>query len=375
MKIGITCYPTYGGSGAMATELGKELALKGHEVHIISYAIPFRLESFTERVFYHEVEMFDYPLFDYYPYSLSLGVKMAEVIQFNKLDLLHVHYAIPHSISAFLAKQISEEKKFKFVSTLHGTDVTIVGSHPSFKPITRFALNISDGVTAVSESLRKDIINCIEVNNDIKVIYNFVDTKVFSNRNRGKYRSCFAPGDEKLVCHMSNFRPVKRVEKVLKVFQNVLNSGICAKLLLVGDGPERAKMENECRELGICDKTMFLGKKEAVHEILRCCDLFLLPSDTESFGLAALEAMACEVPVIATRVGGLPELVDDGKSGYLFEKKDIKGMSDAAISILSDDNLRKKLGLAGVRLARSEFNKDKIISQYENYYEEILRKP
>ncbi|MEJ2103031.1 MAG: N-acetyl-alpha-D-glucosaminyl L-malate synthase BshA, partial [Ignavibacteriaceae bacterium] len=333
MKIGITCYPTYGGSGVIATELGKELALRGHEVHFISYALPFRLSHYIENIVFHEVEISNYPLFEFPLYSLSLASKMVEVAEFEKLDLLHVHYAIPHATSAYLAKEMMRKKRdIKIFTTLHGTDITLVGLEPSFLPLVKFSIEKSDGVTAVSRFLKEKTIVNYSCENDIRVIPNFVDTELFKPHQNGDFRNTLAPKGEKILIHTSNFRTVKRVPDAIRVFEKVQKE-IPSKLILIGDGPDRSECERICRQLELCDKVKFLGKQDGLTEILATSDLFLIPSQSESFGLAALEAMACGLPVISSSVGGLPELIKHNETGYIAEIGDIDRMAKYALEL------------------------------------------
>ena len=373
MKIGIVCYPTFGGSGVVATELGIALAKEGHQVHFITYSQPTRFDFFNENLFYHEVDMMAYPLFQYPPYETALASKMVDVVKYENLDILHVHYAIPHASAAFIAKQILKEQGIEVpvITTLHGTDITLVGKDPFFEPVVTFSINQSDGITSVSEDLKKDTYDHFNINKDIKVIPNFIDLQKFKKLKKEHFKKAICPNGEKLVVHTSNFRPVKRVEDVVAVFQN-LRKHLPVKLLLVGDGPERAKIESLCRECGDCDDIRFLGKLEAVEEVLSVADLFIMPSEKESFGLAALEAMACEVPVISTNAGGLPELNIHGYSGYLSNIGDVEDMTKNALQILDDKNLAtfKKNALARAK----EFELSKILPDYEQYYEEVLAK-
>ncbi|NCS81834.1 MAG: N-acetyl-alpha-D-glucosaminyl L-malate synthase BshA, partial [Ignavibacteria bacterium] len=316
MKIGITCYPTYGGSGVIATELGKELALKGHEVHFVSYALPFRLTHFIENIFFHEVETSTYPLFEFSLYTLALASKMVEVARYENLDLFHVHYAIPHATSAYLAKQIIKEKSdIKIITTLHGTDISLVGLEPSFSHLVKFSIEQSDGVTAVSNYLKGQTQTNYKIEKDIRVIPNFVDTEVYSPQVPGQLKKHLAPNGEKILIHTSNFRPVKRVSDTIRILEIVAKEVPC-RLVLVGDGPDRSECERLCRELDLCDKVVFLGKQDGLAEILNCGDIFLIPSQSESFGLAALEAMSCGLPVISSSIGGLPELMAHNEAGY-----------------------------------------------------------
>ncbi|MEX0773712.1 MAG: N-acetyl-alpha-D-glucosaminyl L-malate synthase BshA [Balneolales bacterium] len=369
MNIAIVCYPTYGGSGVVATELGKGLAQKGHNVHFLSYARPMRLDTFETNITYHEVNINAYPLFEYPPYDLALASHMVDLIRYEKIDLFHVHYAIPHATSAYLAKQIlgDEGKHVPIITTLHGTDITIVGSDPSYAPVVTFSINQSDGVTAVSDYLKQETYDRFDLDKPIEVIPNFVDTERFNKTHREHFKKAICPDGEKVVTHVSNFRKVKRVADVVSTFHRVIESGIKAKLLLVGDGPERANAETKCRELGVCDHVRFLGKQEKIEEILSISDLFLMPSGSETFGLAALEAMSCSVPVISSNIGGLPELNIHGETGFLCELGDIDTMGDYAIRILKDDNFQQKLSDAARHRAEL-FEQDKIVSMYENYY-------
>jgi len=371
MKIGIVCYPTFGGSGVVATELGIALAKEGHQVHFITYSQPTRLDFFNENLFYHEVDMLSYPLFQYAPYETALASKMVDVVKYEKLDILHVHYAIPHASAAFIAKQILKQQNIDVpvITTLHGTDITLVGRDPSFEPVVTFSINQSDGITAVSENLKQDTYDHFKINKEIRVIPNFIDLVRFRRLEKDHFKMAICPNGEKLIVHTSNFRAVKRMEDVVAIFQN-MRKKIPAKLLLVGDGPERAKIESLCRECDDCDDIRFLGKLEAVEEVLSVADLFLMPSEKESFGLAALEAMACEVPVVSSNAGGLPELNIHGFSGYLSDVGDVNSMTKFALEILDDKNLStfKKNALTRAK----EFELSKILPDYENYYKEIL---
>ncbi|HEX4851265.1 MAG TPA: N-acetyl-alpha-D-glucosaminyl L-malate synthase BshA, partial [Puia sp.] len=340
MRIGIVCYPTFGGSGVLATELGKALAEKGHQVHFITYQQPVRLNEFNANIFYHEVRVATYPLFDYPPYETVLSSTMVDVIMNNRLDLLHVHYAIPHASAAYMAKKIIETqgRKIPVITTLHGTDITLVGRDKTFAPVVSFSINESDGITAVSQNLRDETYKIFDIRKEIKVIHNFVDVNRFHKKPIDAFRKVIAPNGEKILLHASNFRPVKRVEDVVRVFAEV-NKHIPGKLLFVGDGPDRPAAENMCRDLGLCDHMRFVGKQEQMEEILAVADLFLLTSEYESFGLAALEAMAAGVPVISTDVGGLPEINVNGKTGFLSKLGDVADMSRHAIEILHDPNV------------------------------------
>lgn len=371
MKIGIVCYPTFGGSGVVATELGKALAKAGHKVHFITYSQPTRLDFFNENLYYHEVDIRSYPLFEYPPYELALASKMVDVVKYEKLDILHVHYAIPHASAAYMAKQIlkTEGIHIPVVTTLHGTDITLVGKDPSYAPVVTFSINASDGVTAVSEDLKKDTYLHFKILKDILVIPNFIDLERFKKQKKEHFKKAICPNDEKLIVHTSNFRKVKRVDDVVRIFYNIRKE-IPAKLLLVGDGPERSNIEALCRELGTCDDIRFLGKLEAVEEVLSVADLFIMPSEKESFGLAALEAMACEVPVISTNAGGLPELNINGQTGFLSKVGDIEDMTKHALHILDKDNLARFKHNALERA--KEFDITNIMPLYEDYYREIL---
>lgn len=373
MKIGIVCYPTYGGSGVVATELGKALSLRGHQVHFISYKQPARLDFFTGNIFFHEVYVSHYPLFDFPPYETALTSRLVDVVKFEKLDVLHVHYAIPHASAAVMAKQIlaAEGIHIPIVTTLHGTDITLVGKDKSFEPVVSYSLNQSTAVTAVSDSLKRDTYEHFKVSRDIEVIPNFIDFERFSKQAKEHFKKAVAPAGEKLLIHTSNFRKVKRVEDVVKVFGKVRES-INAKLILVGDGPERQNIEQLCRDLNLCDGISFLGKQDAVEEVLSIGDLFLMPSETESFGLAALEAMACEVPVVSSNAGGIPELNVDGVTGFLCDVGDIENMAAKAIYILSDEE-RLKTFKHNARQRANEFHINAIVPKYERIYNEVLQ--
>ena len=371
MNIGITCYPTYGGSGVVATELGLALADKGHKVHFITYDKPFRLDHFHENIFFHEVEMTNYPLFEFNLYSLALTSKLVEVVQYEKLDLLHMHYAIPHAVSAYLASRILGDRKIRTVTTLHGTDITLLGLEPSFLPLLRFALEQSDGVTAVSKYLKEKTLDVFQIQKDIEVIPNFVDTDVFVPREECKYRNKLAPNEEKLLVHTSNFRPVKRVADVIRVFDQV-NREIPTRLLLIGDGPDRSDCEKLCRDLGIADLVLFLGKQDALAELLAASDVFLLPSQSESFGLSALEAMSCGLPVISTSIGGIPEVNRHAETGYIAEIGDIDRMARYAVELLVNGDRYEAFSRAARRRAVEVFNLHKVVPLYESYYERIM---
>lgn len=372
MKIGIVCYPTFGGSGVVATELGLGLADKGHDVHFITYKRPVRLTAFHPNVYFHEVTSLDYPLFEYTPYETSLASKMVDVVRFEKLELLHVHYAIPHAAVAYMARQIlhSQGIDIPIITTLHGTDITLVGLDQSYAPVVEFSINQSDGVTAVSESLKEETLRSFHISRHIRVIPNFIDFSRFRKINKDHFKRAIAPDGEKILVHISNFRKVKKVDDVIRIFE-IVSKKVKSKLLLVGDGPERKYMEELCRSLHLCDEVRFLGKQEAVEELLAVSDLFLLPSESESFGLAALEAMACEVPVISSNAGGLPEVNIDGVTGYICETGDVQGMAQRCIELLEDES-----SLATFRknafLQANKFDIREILPMYENYYHEIL---
>ncbi|MCB0722339.1 MAG: N-acetyl-alpha-D-glucosaminyl L-malate synthase BshA [Ignavibacteriae bacterium] len=378
MKIGITCYPTYGGSGVVATELGKALALRGHEVHFISYAIPTRLTAFVDNIFYHEVEMYSYPLFEFPLYSLALTSKMVEVAKINELDLIHAHYAIPHATSAFLAREILKaekmsEKELKVITTLHGTDITLIGLEPSFLPTMKFSIEQSDGVTAVSNFLRDKTKSNYQIEKDIEVIPNFIDTEKYKrldNEHTKCFKEKFAPDGEKILIHISNFRALKRVQDVIKIFAAV-NEEVPSKLLLVGDGPDRSECERLATDLGVFERVKFMGKQDILVELLSISDLFIMPSQSESFGLSALEAMSCSVPVVSTSIGGLPELNVHGETGYIAEIGDVERMSKYAIELLTNtkkyDYFSKK-----ARERALKFKEDNIVPLYEEFYEKVL---
>ena len=372
MKIGITCYPTYGGSGVIATELGKELALKGHEVHLISYALPFRLSKFVKNIVFHEVETSSYPLFEFPLYSLALASKMIEVAEYENLDLLHVHYAIPHATSAYLAKQILKDKKdLKIITTLHGTDITLVGLEPSFLPLVKFSIEQSDGVTAVSRFLKEKTITNYSCEKPIEVIPNFIDINLYKPNGKTAFGERIAPDGEKILVHTSNFRPVKRVPDTIKILKKVIED-VPAKLILIGDGPDRSECERLCRQLDLCDQVKFLGKQEGLVEILNSADLFLIPSQSESFGLAALEAMACGLPVISSSVGGLPELINHNETGFIAEIGDVDRMAKYAVDLLGNDRKYKLFSKNARDRAVNKFDKSKIIPIYEEFYKSVL---
>ncbi|MGD0735504.1 MAG: N-acetyl-alpha-D-glucosaminyl L-malate synthase BshA [Terracidiphilus sp.] len=377
MRIGITCYPTYGGSGVVATELGIELAALGHEVHFISYSQPFRLSGRDEGIFYHEVPVSSYPLFEFPPYDLALASRMAEVAEFCSLDLLHVHYAIPHSVSALLARQMlaAKGRRLPFVTTLHGTDITLVGLDRSYLPITRYAIQESDGVTSISKYLKAKTVEDFNVTRGIEVVENFVNCDVYSpikdEAQRTEARKRLAAPGEAILMHLSNFRPVKRVVDTVRIFAKVARE-IPARLVLIGDGPDRSAAEWLAHDLGIHSRVHFMGKQERVNELLPLADLLLMPSELESFGLAALEAMACKVPSIATRVGGVPELIDDGITGLLYPVGDVDSMAAGVLSLLKDRDRLETMRDAGRKTAQSRFCSTLVVPHYVRYYEEVL---
>ncbi len=372
MKIGIVCYPTYGGSGVVATELGKALAKKGHQVHFITYQEPVRLDSFNENIFYHEVSALDYPLFQYQPYESALASKIVDVAQFEKLDILHVHYAIPHASSALIARSILKEKGYDlpFVTTLHGTDITLVGKDPGYKPVVEYSINHSDGITSVSQSLKDDTYQNFNITREIEVIPNFIDFSRFKKTDKDHFKKAIAPNGEKILTHVSNFRKVKRVEDVVRMF-GIVHKNVPSKLFLVGDGPERMGIEILCRSMGICEDVRFLGKQDAVEELLAVSDLFILPSETESFGLAALEAMAVEVPVISSKAGGIPEINIHGRTGFMSNVGDFEDMARNAIYILEDDSRLKEFKKNALAQAQT-FDIANILPLYEAYYSKVI---
>ena len=372
MKIGIVCYPTFGGSGVVATELGKALAAIGHEIHFITYRQPARLDFFSENLYYHEVAISQYPLFDFLPYESALASKLVDVVRFEKLDLIHVHYAIPHASAAFMAKQILKTFGIEIpvVTTLHGTDITLVGKDKGFSPVVTFSINQSDGVTTVSQNLKDQTLSYFDIQRDIRVIPNFIDLERFSNKNRAHFKKAIAPGNERILVHTSNFRKVKNTLDVIRIFK-LVNDKIPSKLLMVGDGPERSNAEELSRDLGIGTEVRFLGKQDAVEEILSVSDLFLMPSSSESFGLAALEAMACHVPVISSNTGGLPELNEQGVTGFLSDVGDVADMAKNAIYILEDCDRLVQFKAAAYAHAQ-KFQLSNIMPLYESYYQEVL---
>lgn len=372
MNIGIVCYPTFGGSGVVATELGKALAKMGHDVHFITYKQPARLDHFHTNIYYHEVRMEDYPLFEYVPYETALASKLVDVAKYEKLDIVHVHYAIPHASAAYMAKQILKKEGINLpvVTTLHGTDITLVGKHPANEPVVTFSINESDGVTAVSEDLKQDTLRHFKVTKDIRVIPNFIDFSRFSKVNKDHFKKAIAPNGEKILIHTSNFRKVKRVEDTICVLERVLKK-MPAKLLLVGDGPERQQVERLARERGVSSEVRFLGKQDAIEELLAIADVFLLPSASESFGLAALEAMACHVPVVSSDTGGIPEVNIDGETGFVLPVGDVDAMAEKCIYLLSDELIHKEFSIRAYNKAK-EFEVDKIVPMYEAFYNKTI---
>lgn len=378
MRVGITCYPTYGGSGVVGTELGIELAARGHEVHFIAYQQPIRLNTNHPHILFHEVTVSQYPLFEYPPYDLALATRMAEVAEIYNLDILHVHYAIPHSVSALLARQMlaaaDKPRKLPFVTTLHGTDITIVGADHSYLPVTRYAIENSDGVTAISNYLKQRTLQEFEIRNPIEVIYNFVNCDLYRrNPQAAERRSEFAAPEERIVVHVSNFRPVKRLGDVIEIF-DLVQKQVPARLLLMGDGPERSRAEWLVNQKGLRKQVDFLGKVDRIHEKLSIADLMLVPSELESFGLSALEAMACEVPAIATSVGGVPEVVEHGRTGFLAKVGDVETMARYAVEILSDEKRLRDMGKTARWEAQSRFCASRIIPEYEKFYERVLER-
>ena len=373
MKIGITCYPTYGGSGVVATELGKALAERGHEIHFIASSLPFRLSHVSDNVFFHEVNVQSYPLFEYPPYTLSLTSKMVDIAKYAGLDVLHVHYAIPHATSAVMARQILSEQNIHVpvVTTLHGTDITLIGQDPSFAPVVAWSINASDGVTAVSSYLRQETYDHFDISTDIEVIPNFIDTQRFTRQNKEHFKQALCPNGEKVIVHISNFRPVKNAPQVVDVFHRLRQDDLPVKLLLVGDGPDRVPCEHKARELGVYDDIRFLGKQDPVEEILSIADVFLMPSGSETFGLAALEAMACNVPVVASDVGGLPELVTEGEVGFLCPVDDVDAFTQRTRQLLMDDELHAEMAEAARQRAVETFDIQNIVPSYEAYYEQV----
>jgi len=371
MNIGIVCYPTFGGSGVLATELGKALAEKNHTVHFITYQQPVRLTGFRANIFYHEVRVPTYPLFDYPPYESALASTMVDVVKNNNIDLLHVHYAIPHASAAYMAKQILEKggRYVPVITTLHGTDITLVGRDKTYAPVVAFSINHCDAITAVSENLKEETYKIFNIEKDIQVIYNFVDVQRFRKKPIDAFRKVIAPDNERIIMHASNFRKIKRIEDVIYIFKK-LNETIPSRLLLVGDGPERPMAEALCRELDLCDDIRFVGKQQDMEEIFAIADLFLLPSEYESFGLSALEAMAGGAPVVATNVGGLPEIIKQGENGYMGKVGDVDQMAQYAIDILKDDATFLKFR-ENARKQADRFDITRIVPQYEKLYEQL----
>ena len=374
MKIGIVCYPTYGGSGVVATELGKALANNGHSVHFITYSQPPRLDVFQPNVSFHEVSFQNYALFEFPPYETALASAMVDVVKNQKLDLLHVHYAIPHASAAHIAKEIlAKENIFiPIITTLHGTDITLVGKAPSYRPVVAYSINESDGVTAVSNSLKEDTYKNFNVEKEIEVIPNFIDFERFKKTNKEHFKRAIAPEGERILIHTSNFRKVKRVQDAVKAFK-IIREKVAAKLLLVGDGPERANIELLCRELHLCDDVRFLGKQDAVEELLAVADVFLMPSESESFGLAALEAMACQVPIISSNIGGIPEINIHGKTGFLSDVGNYKEMAKNALYLLEDDEILNEFKQNAFSQAQ-RFKLENILPLYEDFYRKIIEK-
>jgi L-malate glycosyltransferase len=372
MNIGITCYPTYGGSGIVATELGLELAMRGHEVHFITYANPIRLDPGTPRIHYHEVEVSNYPLFQYPPYCLALASRMMDVAEAYDLDILHVHYAIPHSIAAMLAQQmLAPKKRLPFITTLHGTDITLVGQDPSYLPITKFSIEKSDGVTSISEDLKRETVKVFGIAQEIRVIPNFINCDLYRPLADRSGAAAYAPGGEKLLIHVSNFRPVKRSLDCVRILAEVRKS-TPAHLLMVGDGPDRGPAEHLARELNVAQHVSFLGKQNHVERLIPLAHVLLMPSEMESFGLVALEAMACGVAPVATRVGGVPELITHGETGFMEAPGDISAQATRAAELLTDDALHRRITKTGRERAEEKFGTDRIIPQYEQYYRDVL---
>lgn len=372
MRIGITCYPTYGGSGAVASELGLFLAERGHEVHFVSYAQPFRLGHYRERIFFHEVEMDEYPLFEHPPYSLALAVAIHDTVRKHDLDVFHVHYAIPHATSAWIAREMLAESGLPVVTTLHGTDITLVGLHPSFHGITRFSILKSDAITAVSTYLKDKTVGDFGVPADrVDVVPNFVDTSVYHPGKEPCHRETLAPGGEKILMHISNFRAVKRVLDTIEILARV-HKRIPSRLILIGDGPERIRVQERAEDLGVADQVAFLGRHDSVAELLSCADVFLLPSSKESFGLVALEAMACGVPVVASNIGGVPEVVPAGEAGFLCPMGDVEAMAEAVSQILSDQELHDQFALNAQAVVAENFTAEHVVPQYEKIYRRVI---
>jgi len=372
MKIGIICYPTYGGSGIVATELGIALAERGHEIHFISYANPTRLDVFRDNIYFHEVEIPHYPLFEFHLYTLALTGKILDVIKYDKLDIIHAHYAIPHAVSGILTKQILGDNSVKLITTLHGTDITLIGLEPAFAPIVKYSIEQSDCVTAVSRFLKEKTIQNFNIEREISVVPNFIDTKIYKRNEKCNLKYNFAPNGEAILMHISNFRPVKRVTDTIKILDEVIKSGQPAKLILIGDGPDRTEAEKVARELAVDNNVRFLGKQNSLVELLSCADIFLLPSQSESFGLSALEAMACGVPVVASSIGGIPEVVKHNVTGFISELGDIERMAKYVLELLN--NRRKWISFSEncIKTAKEEFESQIIIPKYEILYNKLL---
>ncbi len=372
MKIGMICYPTYGGSGIVATELGQELANRGHEIHFISYAMPMRLDTFKDNIYYHEVEIPHYPLFEFHLYTLALTGKILDVIKYENLDIIHAHYAIPHAISGILTKQIIGDSRVKLVTTLHGTDITLIGMEPAFNPIVKYSLENSDAITSVSKYLKDKTYQNFNIEKEISVVPNFIDTKLYKRNECKNVKKHLSSKDEIILMHISNFRQVKRVPDTILILKEILDAGLPAKLVLIGDGPERNETERLARELNIIDNVKFLGKQNAFIELLSCADIFLLPSQSESFGLSALEAMACGVPVVASNIGGIPEVVVHGETGYLAELGDTKRMAKYVIDLVTNSKKWQIFSDNSIKRAAKEFEISKIIPHYENIYNNLM---
>lgn len=372
MKIGMICYPTYGGSGIVATELGQELANRGHEIHFISYAMPMRLDTFKDNIYYHEVEIPHYPLFEFHLYTLALTGKILDVIKYENLDIIHAHYAIPHAISGILTKQIIGDSRVKLVTTLHGTDITLIGMEPAFNPIVKYSLENSDAITSVSKYLKDKTYQNFNIEKEISVVPNFIDTKLYKRNECKNVKKHLSSKDEIILMHISNFRQVKRVPDTILILKEILDAGLPAKLVLIGDGPERNETERLARELNIIDNVKFLGKQNAFIELLSCADIFLLPSQSESFGLSALEAMACGVPVVASNIGGIPEVVVHGETGYLAELGDTKRMAKYVIDLVTNSKKWQIFSDNSIKRAAKEFEISKIIPLYENIYNNLM---
>lgn len=372
MKIGMICYPTYGGSGIVATELGQELANRGHEIHFISYAMPMRLDTFKDNIYYHEVEIPHYPLFEFHLYTLALTGKILDVIKYENLDIIHAHYAIPHAISGILTKQIIGDSRVKLVTTLHGTDNTLIGMEPAFNPIVKYSLENSDAITSVSKYLKDKTYQNFNIEKEISVVPNFIDTKLYKRNECKNVKKHLSSKDEIILMHISNFRQVKRVPDTILILKEILDAGLPAKLVLIGDGPDRNETERLARELNIIDNVKFLGKQNAFIELLSCADIFLLPSQSESFGLSALEAMACGVPVVASNIGGIPEVVVHGETGYLAELGDTKRMAKYVIDLVTNSKKWQIFSDNSIKRAAKEFEISKIIPHYENIYNNLM---